>query len=172
MKKGIGFIILTFALLFASQTNAQAQNKFGHIDFGKLYELVLTPHMDSINGVLQKYQKDLELILQEMSSEYEKKAMEYQANSSGYSDLIKQTKEGEIKTLEQKIYEFQTKAQQDIQAKQMELQNPFIEKAKGAVEKVAKANGYTYILNSTEGLLLYAEPSQDIMSLVKKELGL
>ncbi len=170
MKKGIGLVIIVFMMLVATQ--AKAQNKFGHIDFGKLYELVLTPHMDSINAELQKYQKDLESVLQEMSSEYEKKAMDYQTNSNSYSDLIKKTKEGELKTLEQKIYDFQTQAQQDIQKKQMELQNPYIEKAKKAVEKVAKANGYTYVFNSTEGLLLYAEPSQDIMSLVKKELGL
>ena len=171
MKKAI--VLLVLFAIFASTKQADAQNyKFGHINFGKLYELVLTPHMDSINLELQKYQKELETILQEMSSEYEKKAMEYQANSSTYSDLIRQTKEAELKTLEEKIYEFQAKAQQDIQAKQLELQNPFIEKAKNAVEKVAKANGYTYILNSTEGLLLYAEESYDIMDLVKKELGL
>ncbi len=170
MKKVIGLFALVMIMLVSTET--QAQNKFGHINFGKLYEIILTPHMDSINAELQKYQRELETVLQEMSGEYEKKAMEYQTNSAGYSDLIKQTKQGEIKTLEEKIYDFQGKAQQDIQAKQMELQNPYIEKAKAAVEKVAKENGYTYIMNSTEGLLLYADPSQDIMSLVKKELGL
>jgi hypothetical protein len=37
---------------------------------------------------------------------------------------------------------------------------------------VAKENKYTYILNSIEDVVLYSEPSDDIMPLVKKKLGI
>jgi outer membrane protein len=37
---------------------------------------------------------------------------------------------------------------------------------------VAKENGYTYVFNSAEGLILVAPPSDDILPLVKKKLGI
>jgi outer membrane protein len=49
---------------------------------------------------------------------------------------------------------------------------PIIDKAKKAIEDVAKENGYTYIFDSSVGVLLYYENSDDIMTLVKKKLGL
>jgi outer membrane protein len=54
----------------------------------------------------------------------------------------------------------------------MELTSPIIEKARKAVEDVATENSYTYVFNSTEGLLLYATPSDDITDLVKAKLGI
>jgi outer membrane protein len=49
---------------------------------------------------------------------------------------------------------------------------PIIDKARSAIEKVAKDNGYSLILYSREGILLYATPSEDILPLEKKELGI
>jgi len=88
------------------------------------------------------------------------------------SSIIKQTKEKEILDLQRRIQEFQQTAQEDLQNKENELTAPIIEKARNAVRDVAKENGYTFIFNSTEGLLLYTEPADDIMALVKKKLGL
>jgi outer membrane protein len=88
------------------------------------------------------------------------------------SDIIRQTKEKEIYDLNQRIEDFQYTGQQQLAAKEAELMSPLIEKARQAVEDVAKANGYTYIFNSTGGILIYAEPSDDVMDLVKKKLNL
>jgi outer membrane protein len=58
-----------------------------------------------------------------------------------------------------------------LSAKDAELSEPLITKAKKAVEDVAKEHGYTYIFNSSDGLVLYAIPSDDVMELVLKKLG-
>lgn len=68
--------------------------------------------------------------------------------------------------------EFNTQAQTDLRNKEEELTAPIIARARKAVEDVAKESGYTYIFNSTDGLLLYATPSDDILPLVKKKLGI
>ena len=44
--------------------------------------------------------------------------------------------------------------------------------AKKSVEEVAKENGYKYVIDSSQGMLLYADASDDIMALVKKKMGL
>jgi outer membrane protein len=107
-----------------------------------------------------------------MQAELENKFMEYQANQATMSNIIKQTKEREIQDLQTRIEEFNQQAQLDLGEKEQELTAPVIEKARKAVEDVAKENGYTYIFNSTEGLLLYATPGDDVLPMVKKKLGI
>jgi outer membrane protein len=46
------------------------------------------------------------------------------------------------------------------------------ESRKKSVEEVAKENGYKYVIDSSQGTLLYSEPADDVMPLVKKKLGL
>jgi len=73
-----------------------------------------------------------------MRGEFENNYQDYQSQSAGMSDLIKQTKEKDLQDLQSRIDAFQTKAQTDLQSKQQELLQPVIEKAKGAVKEVAK----------------------------------
>jgi len=111
-----------------------------------------------------------------MKAEFESKYQDYQSQANSMSDLIKQTKEKELSDLQARIDAFQQKANQDLQAKQQELVQPFIEKAKSAVKEVAKENKYTYILNAIEDVVLYSEPADDLMPLAmplaKKKLGI
>jgi len=164
------FVIV--ALLFAVSGNAEAQNKakFGHINFAELYSMI--PGQDTVKIIYETYAKDIQNQFQVMQSEYESKLGAYQQNSATMSDIIRETKEKEIMDLQSRIEAFQYSAQEKLTNKENMLTAPLIEKARKAVETVATANGYTYILNSTEGLLLYADPSDDIMPLVKKQLGL
>ena len=60
-----------------------------------------------------------------------------------------------------------------LQQKEAELFQPVMEKAQAAIEKVAKANGFTYVFDlGAGGLLYFSEQSVDILPLVKKELGI
>jgi outer membrane protein len=88
------------------------------------------------------------------------------------SDLIRQTKEKELSDLQSRIDAFQTKAQQDLQDKQAELLQPIIEKAKNAVQEVAKENKCSYVLNKIEDVILFSDPADDLLPLVKKKLGI
>jgi outer membrane protein len=170
MKKTVKILAILILTSFTFFAQAQKTQKFGHIDFAKLYALM--PGQDSIKAVYEAYATGLQNQLTTMQAELESKFNEYQANQATMSNIIKQTKEKEIQDLQARIEEFNAQAQQDLSDKEQELTAPIIDKAKKAVEDVAKENGYTYIFNSTEGLLLYATPSDDIMSLVKKKLGI
>jgi outer membrane protein len=67
--------------------------------------------------------------------------------------------------------EFNRSINSELSAKDTELSEPLIKRAKEAIEAVAKENGYTYIFNSSDGLVLYATPSDDVIDLVLKKLG-
>jgi outer membrane protein len=168
LAKIVAVVVLILTCSFASQ--AQNPVKVGHIDFNGI--LAAMPGIDSVKIKLQKYQQTLSDQMDAMKAEFENKYLDYQSQAASMSDLIKQTKEKELSDLQGRIDAFQQKANQDLQAKQAELVQPFIDKAKAAVKEVAKEGKYTYILNAIEDVVLYSETSDDIAPLVKKKLGI
>ena len=162
--------VIALFLTLSSTSQAQTAQKIGFIDFNTL--IAAMPGVDSVKIKLQAYQKTLSDQLDAMRGEFENKYQDYQGQSAGMSDLIKQTKEKELQDLQSRIDAFQTKAQTDLQSKQQELLQPIIEKAKAGVKEVAKENKYTYVLNSIEEIMLFSDPADDIMPLVKKKLGI
>jgi outer membrane protein len=170
MKKLVSLFVLLFVMFITTDSIAQSKTKFGHLDFAKLYGMM--PELDSVRGLFDAYNKSIQEQYAAMQTELENKFMDYQANASGMSEIIRSTKEAEINDLKARMDAFEKKATEDLQAKESELTAPVIERAKKAVSEIATANGYTYIFNSSEGLLLYAEPSDDVTELVKAKLGI
>lgn len=163
------FLVIMFCAVMSigfSQVNA----KLGYIDSNELLEMM--PGKDSIQTALQDYGKSLENQLQTMYTEYQTKVQDYQANSRTMSDIIRQTKEKELADLETRIETFRQQADADLQEKQVTLLQPLLDKAKNAINTVAKENGYAYIFDVGTGAFLYYEKGDNIMPLVKAKLGL
>jgi outer membrane protein len=162
------FLILTVAAITFSG-NAMAQ-KIAHINLNDL--LLLMPERKKAETDIQEYAKTLDGQMRTMNAEYESKVQEYTSKESIMTEPVKIDKQKEIADLEERIRNFQTTAQESLQKKQNELLEPMLTKAKKSVEEVAKENSYKYVLDNSQGNLLYAEPADDIMPLVKKKLGL
>jgi outer membrane protein len=170
MKKLLG-IILIAVLVSASNVFAQKDYKFGHINSNEL--LSVMPERDSARIEIQSYSQMLQQEMEAMQVELQTKYTTYMEKQETYSDLVRQSKEQEIQEMQQRIQSFQQTAQQDLQQKEAELFQPIMDKAQAAIEKVAKANGFTYIFDlGAGGVLYFSEQSTDILPLVKKELGI
>ena len=165
MKKIIFLTLLS--LLTLSST---AQNKFGYIDSQEL--LILMPERKAAEADVKSFAKSLETQLGSMTADYQQSVQEYQTNEANYTDLVKQDKIAEITGLEQRIQSFQQNAQQSLQTKEQELLEPILSKARKAIEDVAAEGNYTYIFDKSIGSILYAKESENVLSLVKKKLGL
>ena len=76
----------------------------------------------------------------------------------------------EIQGLEQRLTTFQQSAQVSLQEKEQELLKPILEKAQNAIDVVAEKGKYTYILDSSSGVILYSKDSEDILEKVKLAL--
>ncbi|MFH1161204.1 MAG: OmpH family outer membrane protein [bacterium] len=171
MKKTIKIIaVIALFLGISCVSQAQITQKIGFVNFNELLQAM--PGIDSVKTALQKYQETLTDQMDQMRTEFENKYLDYQSKSAGMSDIIKQNKEQELAQLQERIDAFQQKAQGDLQARQQQLLQPLIDKAKLAIAEVAKEHEYTQILNAIEDVVLYTTPSHDIMSLVKKKLGI
>lgn len=143
--------------------------KTAFIDLDSL--LSIMPEMTEAKKVSADHYKQLEATLTTMQKELNDKLAEYQANEKNYTDLIKTTKQKELQDLNQRIQDFQVQAQTDFQKKNDDLTRPINDKAKKAIEKVAKTKGYKLVIDSSVGVLLYTDPADDIFNAVKAELG-
>ena len=169
MKKSL---ILLMAAMIAMCGTAFAQKnvKLGHINSTELMQIM--PGRDSAQAKLQTEVEALQAQLKTMQDELEKKYNEFQEKQSQYSELIKSTKQKELTDMNNRIQLFAEDAQKQLAAREQELLQPIIDRAKQAISDVAKENGYSYIFDYGLGVLLYQQDSDDIMPLVKKKLNL
>ncbi|GAB4453002.1 MAG: OmpH family outer membrane protein [Bacteroidia bacterium] len=160
-------LIVTTGICIGIAASAFAQ-KIAHLSLDSLVSGM--PETKIAREQAQNYLKDLEKTVMSMEQELQTKYNDYLANEATMSDLVKKTKQEELQSLQRRIEDFKTQAQQDYQAKYQLLINPILDKAKKAIEMVAKESGYKYVLDASAGFILYSEPSDDILPLVKKKL--
>ena len=164
------FLFVLGLILSAAPVFAQTPSKLGHIDRQKL--MLMLPERKDAEAKMQAFAKKLDDQLRAMGAEYENKVAEVQAGADGMTETERQMAIREIGELEQRIQAAQQKAQEDLAKQEEELLRPMVERTNKAIKTVADANGFTYIFDTSTGFVLYHEKGEDIMSLVKTELGI
>jgi outer membrane protein len=158
--------------LFVSVANVSAQNlKFGHINSQEL--MMAMPERDSAEAKLKRYGKQLQDQIETLQVEFNNKYQDYLKKKATFTDAIREMKEKELSDLQTRSQEFEQTAQQDYQRQQSETMKPIVDKANATIQKVAKANGFIYVFDTSTGAITYfSDQSIDILPLVKKELGI
>lgn len=168
MKNNLKLAIVG-VIITASSFTASAQ-KIAHVNLDSL--ITLLPESKIAQQGVQDYAKQLEQQVTAMQTELQTKYAEFQEKSKDMPELVRVSKEKELNDLNQRIQDFQQQAQADYQRKSAELSRPVYEKAKKAIDQVAKENGYKYVLDTSTGIVLFSEPTDDIITLVVKKLGI
>ena len=160
---------VAFMALMATTVNAQ---KFGYINSAAL--LSELPDVKAADSELETYQKQLMSSGESMVKAFEAKYQQYakEAADGLLSQVQMKEKEGELGLEQQKIQQYEVEVQQKILKKREELYQPILDKVKQAIETVGANNGYTMIFDSSGGTILHAQDSDDVMSLVKTQLGI
>ena len=167
--KRLFIIIVLAALMCPFASFAQQKVKFGHIDYGEIIKVM--PGIDTVQKVIADMQAELQATGEEMAKEFQKKQEEYQQLASkGVSAAVQKIKEDELTNMYKKIQDFSQSAEQDLQAKQMELLKPFQDKIMNAIKEVGKEHSFTYIFDTST--LTYYEQGEDVSAKVKQKLGI
>lgn len=169
MKKLFKVALVAAGMLFAGNF-AQAQTKIGHVNFEQI--LSLMPESKTLSTQLDVYKKQFIDQLTTMNTELQTKSQDYQSKKATMSDAIRTAKENELQDLSKRFQDYQTTAQQQVEAKGNELTKPLIDKARTAISTVAKEKGYTYVLNTSQTDLIVSPPADDLLAAVKLKLGL
>lgn len=168
------FVLAFVTCFLMAGMTLQAQNvKIGYADVD--YILSQMPETKQVESELQSLNTQLQNQLQSKYQEYQQKLQAYQQQASTMVDAIRQEKETELAQLEQRIQKLQTDAQGTVQKKTSELMQPLYSKIGDSIEAVAKANGFTYIINGQVGgidVVLYADEQYDVSDMVLKNMGI
>jgi outer membrane protein len=170
MRKLLFFLCIAAACV-SFRANAQTF-KFAHVNTEEILQILA--ERDSIVAKMEKTQKELQIILEESNAELQKKEKEFNDNQNTWSEVVKESKQGELVELYRRVQTQQQNAQARLQQEQQKLIVPIHKKLKDAVDKVGKSNGFTYVFDISAGNPMYVNETQsaDVSALVKKELGI
>ena len=162
--------LLFAAILFVGATSfSVAQSKLAHINTSELVQAM--PEMKTAQAEIEKLTKTYEAEIKTMATERQNKMKQYQAEVDTKTEEENTARAQEVQTMEQSIRQYQGQAQQDLQKKEADLLKPIFEKAKAAIDKVSKAQGFQYVLDSTQGSGVLVADGKDLLADVKTELG-
>lgn len=167
MKKIISAFSVALVLLVAG--NASAQSKIGYISVDQAVSIM--PEIGRIDTALQKFQTDsLNSTLASLVQEYRyKDSILTKTDTSKMPASVKAQYHQDIENLAYQVQNWNQISQQVLQNKQAQLLQPLYKKINDAIHAVAKENGYGYVI--TMDALIVAPPSDDILPLVAKKLG-
>ena len=167
MKNLIVAVVLVISIFGLSGT-AISQAKIGYISTEELIGSM--PEAEKANSELQEYQTALQQQGQSYYTELNELDSLFARDSAKMNKATKDLKRNDMIALYQKVQGWQQTMQQKIGEKQQELLGPIQRKAIDNIKLVAKENGYAYILEA--GTLLVSPPADDILPLVKKNMGI
>ena len=162
-------VMLALGLMTGTASFAQAQ-KLGYVNSQEL--LAAMPEITKAETDLKTFAKQYQDQLESLEKEGQKKVQEYQAGEKTMTDAVKTVKQGELQTLQTRIESLQQTAQEKVAKKKEEVYKPILEKADKAIKDVAKEKGYSYIFDTGNGSILYANDTDNILPLVKAKLGI
>lgn len=163
-------LLFAAALFIGATSFTQAQSKIAHINTQELIQAM--PEMATAQAEMEKLGKTYEADIKAMATEYQNKMKQYEAEAPTKTDEENQKRLVEVQTMQQNIQQYQGQAQQEMQKKEVDLLKPITEKAKAAILKVARAQGYEYVLDSTQGGGVIMADGNNLLDAVKKEMGI
>jgi outer membrane protein len=167
MKKLATIVLVVAGMVAATAVNAQ--NKMGYISVQELVQAM--PEYRKADTTLAEYQNAL-------NQQYAERVQDFNMRDSLLSskDTAKFTraqlevKRNDLAKTYVELQQWNQRAQQMYQAKEEETMKPILDKARKAIQDVAKENGYAYIFPKEQ--LLVSPPGDDLLALVKRKLNL
>lgn len=168
MKK----LFFIFLFSFALATSGLAQ-RYAVID--SKYILSKMPEYTEAQQKLDQFSKMWQQEIDQKSAELDKMYKEYDAEKVMLSDDLKKKREDQIYNMQKELNDLQRQRfgyQGDLFKKREELIKPIQDKVYNAIQKLAAAKLYDFILDKSDGItVIFADPKLDKSDDVLKELG-
>lgn len=169
MKK---ILIITFSCMLLTAT-LYAQ-RYAVID--TKYILNKMPEYTDADKKLQLVSEQWQKEIDNRQAELDKMYKDYQAEQFMLSDDLKKKREDELFNKEKELRDLQKRRfgyQGDLFKEREKLVKPLQDKVYNAVQKIAVARGYDFILDKSEGItVIFADPKLDKSDDILRELGI
>ena len=169
MKKTLLFTLILTAFAFAA--NAQ---RYAIID--TKYILSKIPEYRDADKKLQAIGEQWQKEIDDKQATLDKMYKNYEAEQFMLTDDLKKKREDELFMKEKEIRDLQKRRfgyEGDLFKERQRLVKPVQDKVYNAVQKIAVARSYDFILDKSEGItVIFADPKLDKSEDVLKELGI
>lgn len=159
-------VLFAVVTIFVATGFAQAQ-KVASMD----YEAVLAamPETKKMSDDLEAYSKTKGDELNKMGQAFQTEVQEFQKAAATMTDAQRQAKGAELEKKQENLQQIQQTAQNDLVKRRDTAIKPIMDKLNASVAKVAKANGWDFVIDSS-AFIYKAGP--DATDAVKKDLGI
>src|ERR1700759_1766079 len=169
MKKLL--LIALLAIGFAYSSSAQ---KYAIID--TKYILSKLPEYVDADKKLQQISDQWQKEIDDMQAQLNDMYKNYDAEQYMLSDDLKKKREDELFNKEKEIRDLQKKRfgyEGDLFKEREQIVKPIQDKVYNAVQKMAVAHGYDFVLDQSEGItVIFADPKLDRSNDVLQQLGI
>ncbi|NCI47792.1 OmpH family outer membrane protein [Sediminibacterium soli] len=170
MKKTFFFLFVFLGFTFS----AQSQQRYAIID--TKYILNKIPEYRDADKKLQLIGEQWQKEIDDKQAALDKMYKNYEAEQFMLTDELKKKREDELFIREKEIRELQKKRfgyEGDLFKERQRLVKPLQDRVYNAVQKLAVARSYDFILDKSEGItVIFADPKVDKSEEVIKELGI
>lgn len=167
--KQLKTLLIAAALFIGANQTMSAQAKVAHIDVQEL--MTTMPEMKTAQAQVKKISETYDNEYKTMVTEYQNKMKKYESEATTVTEAVNETRAKEMQDMGSRIQQYRDTAQKELQQKEMDLVKPIMDKARTAIQKVAKAKGYQYVLDATSGSGVIVADGPNLLADVKKELG-
>lgn len=160
---------LILMLMLLAPMTMFAQTKFGYIDSQAFLESL--PEAQAVQKALQAKGDEYQKNLKAMQDELERKAKDYDAQKATMSTTKQEETEKQLQDMYAKIQQTAQDNQKAFNDEQQKQLGPILDKVRTAIQNVAKAGKYVYIMEKNAGQPLYINEtlSDDVSAQVKTE---
>jgi outer membrane protein len=163
-------VFVLLALVVGTCYYSQAQSlKVAYINTDEL--LTSLPEVKAANDSLMANKQKLEVKIQGMVNELRSKATNLEKRKQEIAPIQYQKEVELLQAEEKKIMEFEQLGQQELKLKSESFSVPLEARVNKAIKEVAEKEGFAYVINSSQGMVLYADASVNILEKVKAQLG-
>ncbi len=148
----------------------QVQQKIGYVNSAKILDQL--PEARDAAKRLESYAKPIQDSLQMMQKQIQDKYDDYQKREALLNDASKRAAQQELQDLQAKARDFAQGKDQELAQQREKIFTPVKDKVLKAIEKIAKAEKYSFILDQNEqvNIVLYADPKNDLTNRVLDNL--
>ena len=171
---GMKKILVAFTTLVLLTTAVSAQHRYAIID--TKYILSKIPEYKEADKKLQLVGEQWQKEIDDKQAILDKMYKNYEAEQVMLTEELKKKREDELFVKEKEIRDLQKKRfgyEGDLFKERQKLVKPIQDKVYNAIQKIAVARVYDFILDKSEGItVIFADPKLDKSDEVLRELGI
>jgi outer membrane protein len=169
MKKTFLLSVAIFTMAFATQAQ-----RYAIID--TKYILNKIPEYKDADKKLQQVGEQWQKEIDDKQTQLDKMYKNYDAEQFMLTDDLKKKREDELFVKEKEVRELQKRRfgyEGDLFKERQRMVKPIQDKFYNAVQKIAVARSYDFVLDKSEGItIIFADPKLDKSDEILKELGI